>query len=362
MKESEREIEIELLHDSSSQAVDDSSSKTAVAQRILDCKCLLGEGIQFDPKTSTVVWTDIIGKRLHRLRILEEETIEDDKTKVKAIHSEYSLPKQLCSFGFVEEIPSRGDAASSTPSSPLTFLCAWEDGFSVHDVENDRQIAASSQGPNVRPNGGETRLNDGRVDPSGTHFVCGAFYGECPDNYESVFSVGQNKDDGALLHTSIVDRIQTTNSINWTLDGTRMFLADSPAKTIWTYAYDPETSALSDQQVLCTYPEEESCNPDGSCVDAEGYLWNAVWSLGESPGMVRRIHPESGQVVMTVRIPDAVSQVSCCCFGGKDLQILFITTACDGRDAAAQPHAGALYAVRLPYRGCPENRLKFSFR
>jgi L-arabinonolactonase len=362
MKESERELQIELRQDSDCHAGGGGASlKVVVAQRILDCRCLLGEGILYDPRTASVVWTDIYGKRLHQLLILEEETIKDErKTTIKAIHSEHALPKQLCSFGFLEETPSRGVVGYS-PSSPLTFLCAWEDGFSVYDVEKEREITALSQGPSVRPNGGETRLNDGRVDPFGIHYVCGGFYGDSPDNYEQVFSVSQREEGGALSHSPILDGIQTTNSINWTMDGERMYLADSPAKTIWTYAYDPETSALSDKRVLCTYSKEETFNPDGSCVDSEGYLWNAVWSTGESSGMVHRIHPESGQVVLTVLLPEIVSQVSCCCFGGADLDILFITTACDGTDGASQPHAGALYGVKLPFHGRHESRLKFTF-
>jgi sugar lactone lactonase YvrE len=47
-------------------------------------------------------------------------------------------------------------------------------------------------------------------------------------------------------------------------------------------------------------------------------------------------------------MPDETSQVSCCCFGGPNLDILFITTAGEGKAAASkEPHAGGLYAIKL---------------
>jgi L-arabinonolactonase len=194
--------------------------------------------------------------------------------------------------------------------------------------------------------------------------VCGGFYGDAPGFYEKVFAVGWDGEQKAkapqLAHHAIVDRIQTTNSIAWTLDGRRMYLADSAAKTIWTHSYDPQAPRLlSDRQVLCKYPPDQDFVPDGSCVDSDGFLWNAVWCHGDEPGKVHRIDPATGDVVLTVRMPDLVSQVSCCCFGGQDLDVLFITTAREGRDRAAQPRAGDLYAVKLAgVRGRPESRFQ----
>lgn len=64
-------------------------------------------------------------------------------------------------------------------------------------------------------------------------------------------------------------------------------------------------------------------------------------------------------MIFTVHMPDTTSQVTCCCFGGLDLDILFITTASENRDAAAEPDAGGLYAVKLPFKGTLESRLDF---
>lgn len=173
-----------------------------------------------------------------------------------------------------------------------------------------------------------------------------------------VFRVEQR--DGKLFHEPMVEDVEVTNSISWSLDGATMYLADSPSKQIHAYDYDSQTGQVSNKKLLHTKSDPESGVPDGSCVDSEGYLWNAVWRGGAGPGMVQRIDPSTGNVVFTVHMPDATSQVTCCCFGGKGLDILFITSAKEGRDSAVEPSAGGLYAVKLPFKGKPESKLNFS--
>lgn len=165
--------------------------------------------------------------------------------------------------------------------------------------------------------------------------------------------------DGKLCHEPFVDGMEVTNSISWSPDGKTMYLADSPTNEICSYDYDGEKGEISNKKVLHTKTDPEEGVPDGTCVDAEGYLWNAVWRSGAGPGMVQRIDPSSGEVVFTVHMPDTTSQVTCCCFGGKDFDILFITTAAENRDQNLEPNAGGLYAVKLPFKGKPESRLDF---
>jgi len=95
-------------------------------------------------------------------------------------------------------------------------------------------------------------------------------------------------------------------------------------------------------------------------VDSEGFVWNATWRQGEGTGMVDRIDPNTGDVVFTVRLPDETSEASCCCFGGTDLDVLFVTTAYENIDPGSEPHSGGLYAVKLPLgmKGCLERRFR----
>ena len=73
----------------------------------------------------------------------------------------------------------------------------------------------------------------------------------------------------------------------------------------------------------------------------------AIWDAGE----VRRYSPD-GDLVTRVRLP--VSRPTSCCFGGVDLDILFVSTARAGLSAEAlidEPDAGRLFRARTGVRG-----------
>ena len=74
----------------------------------------------------------------------------------------------------------------------------------------------------------------------------------------------------------------------------------------------------------------------------------------ELDGQVVRWNPNSGEKMMTIRVPAA--RVTSCAFGGPDLLDLYITTARSGlaeEQLAKQPHAGGIFRVRPGARGVP---------
>src|SRR5437870_3557068 len=88
--------------------------------------------------------------------------------------------------------------------------------------------------------------------------------------------------------------------------------------------------------------------PDGSAVDAEGYLWNCRF-FG---GCIVRVAPD-GQIDRVVEMP--VNNITTCTFGGPDRKTLYVTTA----SIQAPPSdrlAGSLYAIDTEVAGQPENR------
>jgi len=140
------------------------------------------------------------------------------------------------------------------------------------------------------------------------------------------------------------------NSIAFSPDGTTMYFADSPARTIWRVDYGADGS-LGEPSVFAVLPEGEGF-PDGSAVDAEGGLWNARWR----GHCVVRYDPEGRE---TARIALPVSQPTCPAFGGANLDRLFVTSARGGLKADSlrrYPHAGGVFAVPAGCRGLPESR------
>ncbi|MDB5495677.1 MAG: putative gluconolactonase protein, partial [Phenylobacterium sp.] len=151
----------------------------------------------------------------------------------------------------------------------------------------------------------------------------------------AVFRTGP---DGATQ--PVISGIHIANSLAMSPDRRRLYLADSARATIWSY----DTADLSRREVFATV---EVGGPDGSCVDADGYLWNAQWGAWR----IVRYAPD-GRIDRVVEVP--VEQPSCCMFGGADLATLFITSAREslsGEALAQQPLAGSLFALDPGVKG-----------
>jgi L-arabinonolactonase len=300
---------------------------------VANVHCQLAACVLYDDVNDAILWTDILGQRFHQFPLSgggNSNVVTRD------------LPAMLCAF------------ALRPPDLP-GHLCAWEDGFQLYDLDTGVALSEKSLGEEVCPAKLPSRLNDGRVDAQGKRFICGGFYGDVAGNKIKVFKCEYNRDGKELCHEPILDDIEVTNSICFAPpeNGNTMFFADSPTKKICAYEYDVVTGNVSGKRLLHTVTEGV---PDGSICDSEGFLWNAVWRNGAGPSMVNRIDPSTGEVVFTVKMPDSTSQVSCCCLGGKDLDLLFITTASVATDIANEPHAGAIYAAKVGVKGMKEDR------
>lgn len=198
------------------------------------------------------------------------------------------------------------------------------------------------------------RFNDGHCDRAGRLWVGTMENNITKDGKPTRIS----RDIGEILtitetSSATLDvQLGCPNAICWSPDGATFYVADSCDG--WLYAYDFElsTGQLSNRRRF-------SCLqglgiPDGAAVDCEGYLWNARWGAGA----VARISPD-GQLDRVIRVP--TSQPTACCFGDQDLRTLYVTSArfgLPGDKLKAEPHAGGVFAVRLPVAGLAQARFK----
>lgn len=177
----------------------------------------------------------------------------------------------------------------------------------------------------------ELRFNDGRCDRAGrfwvgsmndaTHAPEGALYRFAPD--------------GTAMRMR--KSISVPNSLSWSPDGRTMYFADSPRHKIWAFDYDPQSGEMLKERLFATpYP----AFPDGSCIDADGCLWNAEYAGGR----VVRYTPQ-GKVDRVIEVP--AENPTCCCFGGAKLDTLFITTAKGPGLFALQPGSTGLPEARF---------------
>ena len=307
----------------------------------------------WDDRRQALLWIDIQGKTMHIY------TPADGKT------ASYPLPMRPGSFALRET----GEG----------LLFAFEDGFAVYDPfvtdPSPPVYLAASDYVEGHPyhQHGEVRLNDGRCDRHG-RFIAGGYNGDEGDaeaGREWECSCGVyvvetqqtrtgrvNKDQetaGGKKEAKIVARelfpfkVRCANSTAFSPDGSVVYFADSPDREIWAFDYDWEAGRVKGEskRVFATIPPPGV--PDGSCVDSEGYVWNAEFFSGR----VVRYSPE-GKVNRVLQLP--ASRMTCPCLGGPDLKTLYMTCASVGIEEGTEEGAGGLWALEVETPGLPEAR------
>lgn len=185
------------------------------------------------------------------------------------------------------------------------------------------------------------RFNDGTTDPRGRYVVGTAPLGERTDD-ERLWVV----DVDGSVHV-LDDDLSLSNGLAFSPDGSTLYSVDTFRHTVRSRPYDVGSGtagAWSEHLVI------DDGYPDGLAVDAEGFLWVAVYGTGE----VRRFAPD-GALVDVVRTPHA-PQATSVAFAGSDLRTLVITTAQEhmtDADIAEHPASGRLFATRVGTPGLP---------
>lgn len=192
----------------------------------------------------------------------------------------------------------------------------------------------------------EARMNDGRADPLGRFWVGSMGNNVGPDGEALPVRDGlgvlmRYGPDGsrAVIETGI----GISNTVAWSPDGTRFYFGDTLRNEIRVWDFDLATGEIANPRPF--FAGFERGGPDGSAVDAEGYLWNARYG----GGCVVRVAPD-GRVDRVVEMPAA--NCTTCAFGGPDLRTLYVTTARAGDPGRRL--AGSLFALRVETPGLPE--------
>lgn len=282
---------------------------------LIDTKDVVGECPTWLPEERALYWTDIGGKKLHRLEVATNKL------------NSWDLPQQLGSFAFREN---------------GGVVCAFEEGFAFYDLTSGRlDWIADPEGGNR-----ENRLNDGRAAPDGAFWAGTMNYKREKKGY--LYRLGTD-----LKAELRAGPVAVSNGMGFSPDGKTMYHSDSSNKTIWAYDHDMATGATANQRVFANTTDEQG-RPDGAAVDAEGYYWSAC----NRGGNVIRFAPD-GSVDRTIPFP--VKTVTMPCFGGDDLQTLYVTTLTEGftpEMKKADPGAGALFSMRVDVPGQVEPKFK----
>jgi sugar lactone lactonase YvrE len=280
----------------------------SVLPRPDDRRDRLGEGIIYACRENALYWVDILGQQLNRFGL-------DDQAA-----SHWAMPDMI---GWVIE---RADAPG--------FIAGLRSGFHALSLDPFELVAIGDPEPD-RP---ENRLNDALADAQGRIWA------------------GTMRLDGAGAHGAFY---RLDRDLSWRLvdapygvangpaispDGRWMYHADSARGMVYRFfvAADGE---IGPRQTFVEFPAGWG-SPDGMTTDCEGGVWIAHWG----GGCVSRFTPD-GQRDRVIVLP--ASQITRPCFGGPDLDRLFVTSAAEGVD---EPLAGCVFEVDPGVRGLPAHR------
>lgn len=274
-----------------------------------DTRNTLGECPLWCDKTHRLYWTDIEGSELL--------AFEGDSSAV----TRWSLPERLGSFALTEK------------TDVLLMGLASRIGFYDLKTCSFTELVSS-------PGEIGTRIGDGRCDRSG-NFVFGTM-----DDGDPLQSIGKFYRLNAAtldIETLPLPEVAIPNSICFSPDGGTMYYCDSMQGRIFCCDYP----SFENQRVFTEM--EGNGAPDGSCVDAQGYLWNAEWGGNR----IVRYCPDG---VIDRVLPSPAIQSTCPTLAGEAFTTLYCTSARIGLSAPSRHDGALLKAGSNVIAGLPENR------
>lgn len=285
----------------------------ATAQVLFNAQNSLGEGPLWHPVEQRLYWVDIA----------EELILRSDQALTT--YEKFQFDTMIGAFGFC---PEGG------------LILATKQGFSRWQIGQDKPKVLW----NPLPDRADVRMNDGKVDPAG-RFWAGSMDAEKQEG--ELYRYDPNGQQQTMLQN-----IGISNGIGWSLDGKTMYYTDSIQYTIFSFGFDLATGNISNQQSWVQLLEDgRGIVPDGLCVDADGCIWSAHWNGWE----VVRYSPQ-GEPLLKIDVP--AQQVTSCCFGGENMDLLLITSAridLPQESLAGQPHAGDVFVFQTDTQGLPTN-------
>lgn len=302
------------MSEASEQPVVDSDSRGAPASptpsAVWNLEAELGEGPVWVERDQALWFVDIKAQQVHRF------------DPAGGSRRSWHAPEQI---GFV--FPAEGGG----------FVAGLQSGLYRFD-ESDGTFELLME---VEPELPTNRLNDGIVDPAGR-----LWFGTMDDGEKAKTGAFYCFDGGKLTRTKL-DGIAITNGPAVSPDGKLLYYVDTLRGLINVTDIDPEGN-LSDPRPFARIDPADG-HPDGPTIDAEGYVWIALYAGWEA----RRYSP-TGELTERVRFP--VSNITKIAFGDSDLKTAYATTArqlLSPEAIAQQPLIGALFDFRVAVPGVP---------
>jgi sugar lactone lactonase YvrE len=291
----------------------------------------LGESPFWHPQEQCLYWVDIVGMQIKRANVFMGEV------EVWDMPSEPGCIAPAASGGLVIALRDRIVRAHQWRSKLVTL------NKFTYDVQ-------------------KIRFNDGKCDPQG-RFWAGTIYEPKDARKADLYSL-----DARGGHKPVVQlkahNATTANGLAWSADQKTVYWADTPRHVIHAWRYDSASNGMTQHRVFQQFAPKPAGwqpfqpdnggyagRPDGASVDALGNYWVAMYE-GQR---VLQLSPH-GDILQSIATP--VLCPTMVCFGGDDLQTLYLTSARHGRsaqDLQMQPLMGAVFSTRVQVPGLAVN-------
>lgn len=287
----------------------------------------LGESPFWHPHEQMLYWVDIPGKQLLRANVY---------------------------MGTVE--------AWDMPSEPGCIAPAAKGGLVValrHGVFRAREWGGALDHITTLPyDTRAVRANDGKCDALGRFWV-GTIDEPKAARAAELFSID------CRTATPVVERkagnALTANGLAWSPDNRALYWADTANHIVHAWDYDLPANSLSAHRTHLMFPSKPAGwtfgqagyqgRPDGAAVDVQGNYYAAMFEGAR----LCKFAPD-GSLLAEIATPAQCPTMPC--FGGEDLQTLYLTTARHGRSEAElerYPQSGCVFSMRVDTPGLPVN-------
>jgi D-xylonolactonase len=223
-------------------------------------------------------------------------------------------------------------------------------------VDNGRLLLAVDHGIHLYdPSSGSTRFfadpkneqmnlvyNDGKIDRAGRYWI-------------GTYDVSEKEPNGVFYRLGTDGRAEIAdkgfvicNGPAFSPDNRTLYFSDTVGRRILSYEISPDGS-LSNRRVFFIFSIDDGM-PDGLTVDSAGNVWCALYGGGK----VVCIDPR-GTLRKSLYLPAPL--VTSLCFGGPDLQTLFVTTGrCTNWTTTIMPDevGGTVFMRPVDSPGLPE--------
>ena len=305
-------------------------------QTITHQPCMLGESPFWHPHEQRLYWVDIAGRKILRTQP-GQDVIET-----------WAMPSE---------------PGCIAPGANGGLVLALRQGvFRAREWGGPLQpIATLDYNPT------QMRANDGKCDAFGRFWIGTLDETRVARNaalYSLDCRAGATPQIERQLDQTVLPA-STANGLAWSPDDRTLYWADTPSHTIHAWDYDLSRNRLMGQRTFAQFSPKAPGwqfdraddnagylgRPDGAAVDVQGNYWVAMYEG-------RRVCQLASDGSLLAEFVTPAQCPTMPCFGGEDLQTLYLTTARQGRSTAELAHlpeSGCVFAMRVPVPGLPVN-------